>query len=238
MASSNGFNHALDYAMNYAMNQYSYQDHPLSNSMIYHQPHYYSQTQQQDTMISPGSSARSTPSVVVAAKPKTKLQKRNNKKNCNIKANTSGNSILNDDTDNHEMIMNNNNNISINNHHHHHQHQNQHNLHSNQSQTHHVSGITKRKTKRIRTTFTPEQLKVLEENFAMQMYLVGDFRETLAKSLNLSEGQVKVWFQNRRIKMRKLQVGQPWALLMDLLFCKTPGGPTVWRKIEYLVIMR
>ena len=61
-----------------------------------------------------------------------------------------------------------------------------------------------RKTKRIRTTFTPEQLKVLEHEFAIQMYLVGEYREVLAQSLGLSEGQVKVWFQNRRIKHRKL----------------------------------
>lgn len=60
------------------------------------------------------------------------------------------------------------------------------------------------KPKRVRTIFTPEQLKRLEYEFNNQMYLVGHDRCCLADSLNLSEAQVKVWFQNRRIKHRKL----------------------------------
>lgn len=72
--------------------------------------------------------------------------------------------------------------------------------------------ITKRpsrahKSKRVRTIFTPEQLKRLEQEFSNQMYLVGHDREYLAKSLNLTESQVKVWFQNRRIKFRKVNPG-------------------------------
>lgn len=74
---------------------------------------------------------------------------------------------------------------------------------------HSLKAITKRsnranKPKRVRTIFTPEQLKCLEQNFANQMYLVGPDRVYLAKSLNLTESQVKVWFQNRRIKFRKI----------------------------------
>lgn len=68
-------------------------------------------------------------------------------------------------------------------------------------------GKQKSTKKRIRTIFTPEQLKRLEQEFSNQMYLVGDYRYLLAQSLNLSEAQVKVWFQNRRIKQRKLQSG-------------------------------
>lgn len=68
----------------------------------------------------------------------------------------------------------------------------------------HTSNSNKKRTKRIRTTFTPEQLRRLEEEFLVQMYLVGEYRQYLAKSLGLSEGQVKVWFQNRRIKQRKM----------------------------------
>lgn len=60
------------------------------------------------------------------------------------------------------------------------------------------------KTKRIRTCYTPYQLKVMEESFACQIYLVNESRTNLAAELNLSETQVKVWFQNRRIKQRKL----------------------------------
>lgn len=71
-----------------------------------------------------------------------------------------------------------------------------------------TSQQVRRKPRRIRTTFTPEQLRRLESEFTFQMYLVGDFRMYLAKELNLTESQVKVWFQNRRIKQRK-NVGKP-----------------------------
>ncbi|XP_032222500.2 homeobox protein not2 [Nematostella vectensis] len=59
------------------------------------------------------------------------------------------------------------------------------------------------KPKRIRTIFTPEQLERLEKEFERQQYMVGAERHYLAASLNLTETQVKVWFQNRRIKWRK-----------------------------------
>ncbi|KAF2349916.1 Homeobox domain [Trinorchestia longiramus] len=59
------------------------------------------------------------------------------------------------------------------------------------------------KTRRNRTIFTAEQLERLEAEFARQQYMVGPERVYLAQSLRLSEAQVKVWFQNRRIKWRK-----------------------------------
>ena len=59
------------------------------------------------------------------------------------------------------------------------------------------------KTKRIRTIFTQEQLETLEQEFERQQYMVGPERQDLAASLSLTEAQVKVWFQNRRIKYRK-----------------------------------
>ncbi len=49
--------------------------------------------------------------------------------------------------------------------------------------------------KRIRTIFSPDQLEKLEREFERQQYMVGPERLYLASSLNLSEAQVKVWFQ-------------------------------------------
>ncbi|CAD5218010.1 unnamed protein product [Bursaphelenchus xylophilus] len=61
------------------------------------------------------------------------------------------------------------------------------------------------KPPRQRTSFTPAQLEALEERFQVQQYLVGQARIDFAHSLGLNEAQVKVWFQNRRIKWRKAQ---------------------------------
>lgn len=57
--------------------------------------------------------------------------------------------------------------------------------------------------KRARTIFTTEQLEKMEREFHKQQYVVGHERMYLANALNLTEAQVKVWFQNRRIKWRK-----------------------------------
>ncbi|CAG5134665.1 unnamed protein product [Candidula unifasciata] len=69
------------------------------------------------------------------------------------------------------------------------------------------------KSKRNRTIFTPEQLDRLEQEFERQQYMVGTERFFLASSLSLTEAQVKVWFQNRRIKWRKQHLEQQQARL-------------------------
>ena len=65
------------------------------------------------------------------------------------------------------------------------------------------SGIYQTKKKRARTTFSTEQLKRLEKRFIGNHYIVGEERQKIAKELDLSEAQVKVWFQNRRIKFKR-----------------------------------
>lgn len=46
------------------------------------------------------------------------------------------------------------------------------------------------KSKRMRTSFTSEQLSRLEKEFARQQYMVGSERFLLASALNLTEAQV------------------------------------------------
>ncbi|XP_037382739.1 homeobox protein notochord [Talpa occidentalis] len=64
---------------------------------------------------------------------------------------------------------------------------------------------TERPQKRVRTMFNLEQLEELEKVFAKQHNLVGKKRAHLAARLNLTENQVRVWFQNRRVKYQKQQ---------------------------------
>uniref|UniRef100_A0A8C6DI82 Notochord homeobox n=1 Tax=Moschus moschiferus TaxID=68415 RepID=A0A8C6DI82_MOSMO len=64
---------------------------------------------------------------------------------------------------------------------------------------------TERSQKRIRTMFSLEQLEELEKVFAKQHNIVGKKRAQLAAQLNLTENQVRVWFQNRRVKYQKQQ---------------------------------
>uniref|UniRef100_A0A8C8EEW4 Homeobox domain-containing protein n=1 Tax=Otus sunia TaxID=257818 RepID=A0A8C8EEW4_9STRI len=72
------------------------------------------------------------------------------------------------------------------------------------------------KAKRVRTIFTSDQLARLEKEFARQQYMVGMERCLLASSLHLTEEQVKVWFQNRRIKWRKQSLEQQQAKLAKM----------------------
>lgn len=60
-----------------------------------------------------------------------------------------------------------------------------------------------RKPKRIRTAFSPSQLLQLEKSFEKSHYVVGQERKDLANELQLTETQVKVWFQNRRTKYKR-----------------------------------
>ena len=67
-----------------------------------------------------------------------------------------------------------------------------------------TAGGSKRK-KRHRTAFTPTQLLGLENAFEQNHYSVGEERKQLASFLGLSETQIKVWFQNRRTKWKRIR---------------------------------
>ena len=57
--------------------------------------------------------------------------------------------------------------------------------------------------KRPRTAFTTDQLKRLRQEFTANRYLTEERRRNLCSELGLSENQLKIWFQNKRAKLKK-----------------------------------
>ena len=74
------------------------------------------------------------------------------------------------------------------------------NLDSNLSPSELLIDPNKKKT---RTVFSRSQIFRLESMFELKRYLSSSERSSLAKNLNLTETQVKIWFQNRRNKWKR-----------------------------------
>ncbi|CAJ0953878.1 unnamed protein product, partial [Mesorhabditis belari] len=77
----------------------------------------------------------------------------------------------------------------------------------------------RRKLKKPRTSFTRIQIAILEQRFVEQKYVGNGERRELADHLQMSDAQVKTWFQNRRTKWRRqealqrTQRNEPFPLL-------------------------
>ncbi|KAK9306247.1 hypothetical protein QLX08_002981 [Tetragonisca angustula] len=66
-----------------------------------------------------------------------------------------------------------------------------------------LSSAQSKKQRKARTAFTDHQLQTLEKSFERQKYLSVQDRMELAAKLQLTDTQVKTWYQNRRTKWKR-----------------------------------
>ncbi|XP_028410334.1 retinal homeobox protein Rx-A-like [Dendronephthya gigantea] len=92
-----------------------------------------------------------------------------------------------------------------------------------------------KKKRRHRTVFTRYQLEQLELAYRISQYPDVEARDSLAKKVDLEEGRVQVWFQNRRAKQRREE--QQCIAVQGKPLTKSPiatdGKPRL-HNVEYL----
>ncbi|XP_067168366.1 homeobox protein Nkx-3.1 [Apteryx mantelli] len=96
-----------------------------------------------------------------------------------------------------------------------------------------------RRPKRSRAAFSHSQVLELERKFSHQKYLSAPERAHLARHLQLTETQVKIWFQNRRYKTKRKELAaelreggtapaEPPRLYGPRLCCLGAWRPAAW----------
>ncbi|XP_029999396.1 barH-like homeobox 1a [Sphaeramia orbicularis] len=90
-----------------------------------------------------------------------------------------------------------------------------------------------KKPRKARTAFSDVQLSKLERNFQKHKYLSVQDRMELAAELDLSDTQVKTWYQNRRTKWKRQSavglelLAEAGRMILPTHFLYPPAPPTV-----------
>ncbi|KAM9360739.1 barH-like homeobox 1a [Symphorus nematophorus] len=96
-----------------------------------------------------------------------------------------------------------------------------------------AAAIRLKKPRKARTAFSDQQLSRLERSFQKQKYLSVQDRMELAASLQLSDTQVKTWYQNRRTKWKRQSavglelLAEAGRMFLPAHFLYPPAPPTL-----------